>query len=151
MLVQHGILHPSSFSLSKSDISLPKVIIIPKHHEALSFKTLTACLHPCCSWGGPGTGKCGWNTSTLWPSSMLGHWNSLHRPQSTCLEQEGHLFLAELTAHFSLARRGAGGQQGLCRAGTCPSALLLSPACPGQVVLLLPLHLLGISNLLYIN
>lgn len=138
MLVQHRILHPSFFSLPKREISLPKVIIIVDTMKPLSFKTLTACLYPCCSWSGPGTGKCGWKSSTLQPSSMQGHGDGLRRARSICLKQEEH-FLQSSPLTDSAAspgqERGWWGQQGQCRAGPCP--------CCCHLVLLLPSHLLG--------
>lgn len=57
--------------------------------------------------------------------------------QSTCVNEAGGTFPAEFTAE-SVASPG---QERVC-AGQAPVPLL-SPACPRQVVLLLPLHLPG--------
>lgn len=123
MPAQHGILHPSFFYLCKSDISLPKVLIILDTRKSLSLQTLIACLHPYCSRGGAGTDKPGWKTSLLQPSSLQGHWKSPCRARSTRLKQEGRFLWSSLLIEST--RRGAAGATGTVQAKNLP----LCPCC----------------------
>lgn len=127
-------------SLSSSDISLPKVITILDTTKPLSFKTLVVCLHPCCSQDGPGTGRRGWNISILWPSSMQGHGNSLRWARRALRSRRDVSCRVDCSLRAQLP---AGQERGCAGQGSASLPLLLSPACPRLVVLLLPLHLLG--------
>lgn len=135
--IQFSIEYCIQVSSSKSGISLPKVIIILDTTKPLSFKTLIVCLHLCCSWGAAGIVLLEAWLEKQHPLAIL-HAGALEQPRALVWSRR------DISCRVHCWERGFPWPgEGLCREAPTPLPLLLSPACPRQVVLLLPLHLPG--------
>lgn len=141
MLVQHRILHPSFFSLPKREISLPKVIIIVRHHEALEFQNFDSMPVSMLllKWT---------RHRQVWlekqhPPAIL-HAGALGWPAQgpEHLPEAGRTFLAELTAHWQCGFPWPGAGLVGATGAVQGRALPLCPCCC-HLVLLLPSYLLG--------